>query len=156
MSLRLVEPHTDQEWREARSLVEEYAASLAVDLCFQNFSEELANFEREYGPPSGAFFLAGDDRGWLGCAGLHRFADRVAEMKRLYVRPAARGLGVGRALVEGVLERAKVLGYERLVLDTLPTMAEAQALYGSLGFRETPAYRFNPVAGTVFLSLELR
>lgn len=90
-----------------------------------------------------------------GCAGLRRFADGVGEMKRLYVTPRGRGRGIGVALARSVIDEARRLGYRRLVLDTLPDMKAAQALYRSLGFREVPSYRFNPVAGTLFFELEL-
>lgn len=149
---QLVRPSSPAQWAEAKRLVQEYAAALKVDLCFQNFAEELASFEREYGPPSGAFFLAKDS---LGCGGLRRFADGVAEMKRLYVVPAGRGRGIGAALARRIVEEARRLGYGRLVLDTLPDMRAAQALYRSLGFREIPSYRHNPVAGTLFFELPL-
>lgn len=143
----LVSPSSPAQWAEAKRLVQEYAASLTVDLCFQGFEAELANFEREYGPPSGAFFL---EKNSLGCGGLRRFADGVAEMKRLYVVPAARGRGIGEALARRIMDEARRLGYRRLVLDTLPDMAAAQALYRSLGFREIASYRHNPVCGTLF------
>ncbi len=140
------------DYAEGRRLVKEYAASLDVDLCFQNFDEELAHFETHYGAPDGCFLVDAQNR---GCVGLRRFAEGVAEMKRLYVVPAARGQGVGEALARRVIEEARQRGYKRLVLDTLPDMKAAQALYRSLGFREIPSYRYNPVAGTLFFELEL-
>lgn len=144
-------PATAAEWAEARRLVREYAASLAVDLRFQNFDHELDHFEEEYGPPHGRFFLEPGK----GCVGLRRFADGVGEMKRLYVVPAARGEGLGAKLARAVIDAARTLGYRRLVLDTLPDMQAAQALYRSLGFREVSAYRYNPVQGTLFFELVL-
>ena len=150
--IRCLTPNSPAQWAEAKRLVQEYAASLKVDLCFQGFDKELAQFETEYGAPGGCFFL---EEGYLGCAGLRRFADGVGEMKRLYVTPEGRGRGIGEALARSVIEEARRLGYRRLVLDTLPDMKAAQALYRSLGFREIPSYRFNPVAGTLFFELEL-
>jgi carbonic anhydrase len=140
------------DYAEGKRLVQEYAASLAVDLCFQNLADELAHFETHYGPPDGWFLVDEDSR---GCVGLRKFAEGVAEMKRLYVVPSARGQGVGEMLARRVIEEARRRGYARLVLDTLPDMKAAQALYRSLGFREIPSYRFNPVAGTLFFELEL-
>lgn len=150
--IRCLTPDSPAQWAEGKRLVQEYAASLKVDLCFQGFDQELANFEREYGPPEGCFFL---EENGQGCAGLRRFADGVSEMKRLYVSPQGRGRGIGEALARSVVEEARRLGYRRLVLDTLPDMKAAQALYRSLGFREIPSYRFNPVAGTLFFEVEL-
>jgi GNAT superfamily N-acetyltransferase len=156
VSITLSAPRSAQDWREARRLIEEYAASLNVDLCFQNFAHELEHLAEEYGPPAGAFLLATQAGVSLGCVGLRRLPDGAAEMKRLYAVPAARGKGVGRLLAEGIVTAARELGYGRMVLDTLPTMNQAQALYASLGFKPTSAYRFNPIQGTAYLELELR
>lgn len=133
--------------------MEKYASSLDVDLAFQDFARELEHLAVEYAAPAGAFLLAEDRGAAVGCIGLRRFADHVGEIKRLYVTPEGRGRGVGRFLVEGVLAAAKRLGYSRLVLDTLPSMKDAQNLYASLGFTRIPPYRFNPVPGTVFLEM---
>jgi ribosomal protein S18 acetylase RimI-like enzyme len=154
--IELVQPLSEEDWRRARRLVEAYAASLDVDLSFQNFDHELEHFESEYGPPAGAFLLAEEDGVSLGCIGLRRFSEGVGEIKRLYVSPAARGRRLGRLLAESVVALARPLGFTRLVLDTLPSMQEAQALYRSLGFRPIPPYRFNPVPGTAFLELDLQ
>ena len=155
MSIRLAAPGSREEWREARLLIEEYAASLNVDLCFQNIGHELEHLAEEYGPPSGAFLLARENGVALGCVGLRRTAEGVGEMKRLYAVPAARGKGVGRMLAEAIVAAARDLGFASVVLDTLPTMKEAQALYASLGFKPTSAYRFNPIQGTAYLELRL-
>ena len=155
MPVQLVTPATSAHWTTAQRLVEAYAASLPVDLAFQSFDEELAHLSAHYAPPAGAFLLAEHDGDWVGCVGLRRFEERSCEMKRLYVAPAARGLGVGRALVTAIIARARELGYQRMLLDTLPSMAQALALYQSLGFVATPAYRYNPVPGTAFLQLTL-
>jgi GNAT superfamily N-acetyltransferase len=151
----IVQAVSKDDWREARRLIEEYAASLNVDLCFQGIDHELEHLPEEYGPPAGAFLLAVEGGVNLGCVGLRRVADGVAEMKGLYAVPASRGKGVGRRLAEGIVAAGRQLGYARIVLDTLPTMKEAQRLYASLGFRPTSAYRFNPIQGTAYLQLEL-
>ena len=145
----------DTEWRNARELINEYADSLGLDLSFQNFAHELAHLESEYAPPTGAFLIARDNDGLLGCIGLRRFDADTGEIKRLYVVPAARGRGVGRRLAEAAVDAGRKLGYRRLLLDTLPSMNPARSLYLSLGFKPTDAYRFNPVAGTAFLELVL-
>ena len=147
-SVRLLQATTPHEWDEARRLVREYAASLDVDLSFQNFEQELEHFTTEYAAPSGAFILAEDAGRYLACIGLRQFsADDVGEIKRLYVVPAARGRGLGRVLVERIIAVARGIGYRSLLLDTLPFMKEAQALYLVDGFQPTTAYRFNPDRG---------
>ena len=156
MAARLFRPTSEEDWRRARQLVEEYAASLDVDLSFQDFAHELEHLAAEYGPPAGAFLLAEKDGAYLGCVGLRRFAERIGEMKRLYVVPEARDRGLGRLLAVGVIDAARELGHARLRLDTLPSMKVAQALYLSLGFKETQAYRHNPVHGSFFFELDLR
>ena len=156
MTVRLAPPRSGEDWRRARRLVEEYAASLGLDLSFQNFAHEIEHLVVEYAPPGGAFLLAEEGSIDVGCVGLRAFADGVGEIKRLYVLPAARGRGVGRLLALGIVEEARRIGHSRLLLDTLPSMKEAQALYVSLGFRPTAAYRFNPVPGTAFLEMVLR
>jgi GNAT superfamily N-acetyltransferase len=153
--VRLLQATTPHQWDEARRLVHEYAASLDVDLSFQNFAAELEHLPIEYAAPTGAFILAEDEGGYLACIAVRQFADGVGEIKRLYVSRAARGRGLGRALVERIIAEARTLGYRSLLLDTLPFMKEAQALYLSMGFKPTTAYRFNPIAGSAFLRLDL-
>jgi ribosomal protein S18 acetylase RimI-like enzyme len=154
MTIHLVRPQSDEDWRQARQLIEEYAASLNVDLSFQNFAHELENLAGVYAPPTGAFLLAEENGERMGCVGLRQFAERVGEIKRFYVAPAAQGCGMGRLLSKGIVAAAKELGYDSLLLDTLPSMKAALHLYKSLGFKLTEAYRFNPVPDTVFLKLE--
>jgi GNAT superfamily N-acetyltransferase len=153
--VRLLQATAPHEWDAARRLVQEYAASLDVDLSFQNFDQELQHFATEYAAPTGAFILAEDEGQYLACIGLRRFSDHAGEIKRLYVAPAARGRGLGRVLVERIIDAARQIGYRSLLLDTLPFMKEAQALYLALGFQPTTAYRFNPIEGSAFLRLDL-
>jgi ribosomal protein S18 acetylase RimI-like enzyme len=135
-----------------RALLLEYEASLGVSLNFQNFDEEVAELPGAYAAPGGALLLAA---GGAGCVALRRIDDETCELKRLYVRPFARGSGLGRQLTLAALDRARKLGYHSVRLDTLPGMERAQALYRELGFREIPPYRANPVAGARFLELTL-
>jgi putative acetyltransferase len=153
--LELAEPAAAADWALARALIEEYSQGLGVDLCFQDFARELAELEHEYAPPAGALLIARLDGRAAGCVALRGLLPGIAELKRLYVVPAARGAGVGRALVARMLARARALGYARLRLDTLGSMHEAQALYRSLGFRPIAPYRFNPLPGTAYFELDL-
>lgn len=138
-----------------RELMREYAASLGFDLGFQGFDHELAALPGDYAPPEGRLFLACCDGQPAGCVALRPLEPGVCEMKRLYVRPACRGRRLGRALAERVVSEARGIGYERMRLDTVPSMRRAQDLYRSLGFYEIEAYRHNPIPGTSFLELLL-
>ena len=131
-----------------RTLFREYADGLGVDLSFQGFDEEVAALPAGYD----VLLVAGSD----GCVGVRPFSDGICEMKRLYVRPSARGTGLGKKLAEAAIAHARTLGYATMRLDTMPAMGAAQALYASLGFVEIAAYRHNPVAGTRFMELDLR
>jgi ribosomal protein S18 acetylase RimI-like enzyme len=151
----LVHPDSPALWQIARELVREYAASLNVDLAFQNFDEELQHLETEYALPTGTFLLARNETEFLACGAFRRFSAPDCELKRLYVRPSGRNLGLGRQLAQTLIAEAKSLGYHRMLLDTLPTMQSAQSLYKSLGFEPTPPYRFNPIPGSAYLKLDL-
>ncbi len=139
-----------------RTLFREYAGSLNFDLCFQDFEQELTSLPGPYAPPSGRLLLATVAEKPAGCVALKKLADGVCEMKRLYVRDAYRGTGLGRTLAEQIIREARDLGYEAIRLDTVPSvMGSAVGLYRSLGFREIPPYCFNPVPGALFLELPL-
>ncbi len=138
------------------ALFEAYAASLGISLSYQNFVEEMAAMPGKYVPPNGALLLArGTDGTALGCVGLRPLADGSCEMKRLYVTPEGRGLGLGKALADAIVAEARRIGYRQMVLDTLPTLTAAIALYGRMGFEPIPAYYDTPVAGTLFFRLAL-
>ena len=154
--VRLSRAESESEVEEARALFREYADATGVDLCFQNFAQELASLPGDYAPPAGSLLLAHSGVEPAGCVALRRIDDAVCEMKRLYVRPAFRGGGLGRTLAEAVVAEARRIGYERMRLDTLPSMRSAIGLYRSLGFREIDGYRFNPVEGTLYMELTLR
>lgn len=139
----------------ARAIFQEYAAGLGVDLCFQGFEQELRELPGRYAAPGGTLLLARRDGEVLGCVAVRPIEAGVAELKRLYVRPAARGLGLGRQLTEAAIAFARDAGYGVIRLDTLPQMTEAQKLYADLGFRRIEAYRDNPVHGTSYLELKL-
>jgi GNAT superfamily N-acetyltransferase len=151
MTARIEPATTPEDVALARGLFREYEKSIGVSLCFQDFAEEVARLPGAYAPPDGRLLLAWQGDGLAGCVALRRIGDGVAELKRLYVRLAFRGTGLGRKLASAALEEATAIGYHTVRLDTLATMREAQALYLSMGFREIPAYNEHPVEGTRFL-----
>ena len=155
MHVGIVQAVSPEAVESVRELMLEYAASLGFDLSFQGFDRELAALPGDYAPPDGRLFLARWDEQPAGCAALRLLAPGICAMKRLYVRPAHRGQRLGRALAERAIAEARQIGYERMGLDTVPSMGCAQGLYRSLGFYEIEAYRHNPIPGTSFLELVL-
>jgi len=140
----------------ARELFLEYAQSLGFSLCFQNFDNELASLPGDYGPPSGLLLLAQCNNQLAGCVALHALQSEICEMKRLYVRPAFRGKGLGRALAQAVIYQARAMGYSFIRLDTVePVMKDAVALYRRMGFQEIAPYCANPIAGALYMELKL-
>ena len=157
--IELGSPSTPEDLDALRTIFLEYAQSLDVDLCFQQFDEELAELPGDYAPPRGALLIARVDGELAGCCALRPLdtADypNAAEMKRLYVRKAFRGFGLGRRLAEAILDAARQAGYASVLLDTLDDMEAARALYAELGFEEIPPYYHNPIAGAHYLKVDL-
>jgi ribosomal protein S18 acetylase RimI-like enzyme len=153
--IEIVQATTDELIAEAKELFQEYAESLGFDLGFQDFTAELDRFPKQYSPPAGSLFLALSQSQPIGCVGLRYFEKGICEMKRLYVRPNFRGKNAGRQLAEAAISAGKTLGYERMRLDTLPSMQIANQLYMSLGFVEIGPYRHNPIEGALYLELRL-
>ncbi len=148
-----ITPATVEDLDTVRKLFQEYEASLPFDLGFQNFEEELKGLPGRYAPPSGRLLLARCDGAFVGCVALRQIGDGLCEMKRLFVRPAFQGKGIGKALAQAIIEEGRRIGYKRMRLDTV--LEPAKSLYRSLGFREIPPYQHVPVAGVVFMELEL-
>jgi len=157
--VQLLTPESPEQLEATRAIFREYAAGLGVDLCFQNFEAELAALPGEYGAPRGGLLLATIDGELAGCGACRPLADvdyaNACEMKRLYVRPAYRGLGLGRLLAQALMDHAVRAGYSVMLLDTLDDMEAARGLYGALGFEEIPPYYFNPIAGAHYLKAQL-
>ena len=153
--LQITKAHAGKELQNVRKLFEEYAASLGISLDFQGFDDELALLPGKYAPPEGCLLIALWNGQVAGCVALRKLAGGLCEMKRLYTRPPVRGLKIGRALAQAIIQQAREIGYARMRLDTLPSMAMARTMYASLGFREIEPYRYNPIEGTTFMELIL-
>ena len=157
--VELMTPATPELLDATRAIFRDYAQSLGIDLCFQNFEAELATLPGEYAPTQGALLLALVDGEVAGCGALRPLAEadyaNACEMKRLYVRPAYRKFGLGRLLAQALLDRGRQAGYSTLLLDTLDDMEAARGLYASLGFEEIPPYYFNPIPGAHYLKANL-
>jgi Acetyltransferases len=157
--IELLTPATPELLAATQAIFREYAGSLGVDLCFQNFQAELDSLPGAYAPPRGALLLALVDAEVAGCGALRPLPDtddaNGCEMKRLYVRPAYRKFGLGRLLAQALLDRGRQAGYSSMLLDTLDDMEAARGLYASLGFKEIPPYYFNPIPGAHYLKADL-
>jgi ribosomal protein S18 acetylase RimI-like enzyme len=152
----LIQATLPEHIEQTRELFLEYAESLGFSLCFQSFDEELKNLPGAYAAPSGRLLLAQYDQQPAGCVALRKLEANICEMKRLYVRPAYRGKGLGRILVERVIAEARAIGYERMRLDTIASsMKDAVELYRRMGFKEIAPYRANPIEGALYLELLL-
>ena len=141
---------------QARELFLEYAQSLGFSLCFQSFDQELAGLPGDYAPPDGRLLVVQYRDQLAGCVALHSMGPGICELKRLYLRPQFRGKGLGRALAERVIAEARVMGCRKMRLDTVePVMPNAVAMYRRLGFKEIEPYRHNPIAGALYMELEV-
>jgi len=148
----ITQAETAEQIEAVQLLFREYEAWLGVDLCFQSFEKELKNLPGKYAKPSGRLFLASSDKNIAGCIALRKLGDATCEMKRLFVRPNFRGLSLGQMLIEKLIAEAGEVGYERILLDTLPKkMPKAVELYKFYGFREIPPYYENPHQETLFM-----
>jgi putative acetyltransferase len=155
-SLSISQAESPTQIAQVRELFLEYAQSLGFSLCFQNFDKELAGLPGDYAPPQGRLLLAEYEGQLAACVALHKADHGVCEMKRLYLRPQFRGKGLGRALAERIVAEARQIGYRRMRLDTVePIMKDAVAMYRKLGFKEIAPYRPNPIAGAMYMELEL-
>lgn len=154
-ALTVRQAQTPDELEQVRGLFREYQAHIGVDLCFQSFDQELAALPGDYAAPRGLLWLASVEGEVQGCVALRPLSEGACELKRLYVRPALHGRGLGRALARKVVAQARALGYRAVRLDTLPMMTSALRLYRSLGFREIAPYTANPVQGALFFELSL-
>jgi putative acetyltransferase len=151
----LTEAMGPSEFAVAAALIREYAADLNVDSCFQEIEAEIDSLPEVYGAPQGCLFVARTGAQLVGCGALRRFDEGVCEMKRLYVRAAARGTGAGRILAESLIAKGRALGYAVMRLDTLAHLTAACELYRSLGFQEIGAYYDNPLPNPVYMELDL-
>ena len=154
--MEIFQANSQEDFDRARTLFEEYAAGLGISLCFQNFDDEMKSLPGKYAPPDGRLLLATEGAELAGCIALRKLAPSVCEMKRLFVRPAFRSHGLGKVLVDAIIDEARNIGYEHMRLDTLPgLMDRAIALYQSIGFIDIEPYYPNPVAGAKFMQLDL-
>jgi GNAT superfamily N-acetyltransferase len=156
MPLEFIQAGSPDEIEQARGLFREYETWIETDLCFQSFARELAELPGKYAPPDGRLLLAFQDEQLAGCVALRKIGEGVCEMKRLFLRPDFHGKGLGRRLIDQVVQEAREIGYQRMRLDTLPPrMNKAIELYRRLGFKEIEPYYENPVTGALFMELQL-
>jgi putative acetyltransferase len=154
--IEIIQAETSEQIETARKLFREYEAWFGMNLCFQNFDEEVANLPGKYVAPEGRLFLAFSDEKIAGCIALRKLEDGICEMKRLFVKDEFRGQKIGIKLIEKLFEEARNIGYEKMRLDTFPSkMGKAVSLYESYGFREIAPYYHNPYGETLFMELDL-
>ncbi|MCC0644640.1 MULTISPECIES: GNAT family N-acetyltransferase [unclassified Clostridioides] len=153
--LKFVEANDLENLENVKILFTEYSNSLNIDLCFQDFNNELKTLPGKYEKPSGSLILAFVDENLAGCVALKKLEDKVCELKRLYVRDKFRGLKIGKILLEEIVEEAKKIGYTYMRLDTLPSMKSAQGLYEKIGFYDIDPYTYNPIEGARYMELKL-
>ena len=157
--IEILSPRHEADLLQTKEIFLAYAKAINIDLCFQDFDTELANLPGDYSPPRGALLLAWVDQKLAGCCAMRPIDSsdyaNAAEMKRLFVRPEFRGLGLGRQLAESIIDAARMSGYDSVLLDTLDDMEIARAMYEGLGFKEIPPYYHNPLAGAHYLKVDL-
>lgn len=153
--IRILAVTEEARLEDVKDLFREYAQSLDIDLCFQNFEDELKTLPGKYRRPEGALIIALVDDKSAGCVALRKFQEGIGEMKRLYVRQGYRGLGIGKKLVSLIIEEASRLDYAYIRLDTLDSMKEAISLYQSFGFYDIEPYIFNPIKGARFMEMKI-
>lgn len=146
---------TARDFDQGRILFQEYVDQLGVDLSFQHVPAELETIDRQYSSPDGALLLLYYNSEIAGCTGIRRLEREITELKRMYIRPAFRGAGLGAKLLQSAIDRARALGYKKIRLDTLADMHAAQTLYRSFGFYIIPPYCYNPLEGTIYMELRL-
>ncbi len=154
-NIKYAKAKSADQFEQVKALFLEYAESLEFSLGFQDFEEEMADMPGEYAPPDGCILMAYSGENIAGCVALRKLEDDICEMKRLYVRPGFRDLGIGESLSEKIIDEARRIGYKKMRLDTLPSMKEAVSIYEDLGFEVILPYRFNPFDGALFMELEL-
>jgi ribosomal protein S18 acetylase RimI-like enzyme len=153
--IRIVHAQTPEHYESIRTLFLQYADSLGFDLGFQNFEQELESLPGDYAALNGCLLIAESSGNWAGCVALRSLEDDICEMKRLYVIPEYRGLGVGKTLAQTVIKEARTRGYKKMRLDTVASMKAARGLYASLGFYTIEPYRYNPIGGASYMELKL-
>lgn len=149
--MEIINAISPADFATGKRLFLEYAESLEFNLCFQNFEQELADIQIQYGAPNGCLLLVKNGEEAVGCIGVRRWQGDIAELKRMYLQPKTRGLGLGKKLLEAALENARELSYRSIRLDTLPSMKAAISLYREFGFADISPYRDNPFEGTIYL-----
>jgi len=154
--MKIIQAETSEQIESAREIFREYEKWLDLDLCFQGFEKELSELPGKYAPPDGLLWLALDDERVAGCIALRKIEGDICEMKRLFVRPDYRGSGVGKLLVQSLINEARKIGYAKMLLDTYPSkMGKAVEIYRSNGFVETTRYYDNPHENTIYMELSL-
>jgi len=154
--VKLIEATSSNDYKLAVQLFMEYASQIKIDLGFQNFSKEIEDLEAQYSKPKGIIFIAyNNENTSLGCFGIREFDKGICELKRMYLKEEARGLGIGKKMLHKAIEAGEVLGYKKMRLDTLSTMHTAIRLYKKAGFYEIPPYRFNPFDDAKYFEVEL-
>ncbi len=153
--LKIELAETTEQVELARALMREYSDATKAEPCFRTFEAEMAGLPGEYAPPGGRLYLALEDEQAAGCCAFRKFAKGACELKRMYLRPVFRGRGIGRKLALAAIKNARVIGYDRMYLDTLPSMQPALTLYRALGFKQVEPYMQNPIPGALCFELDL-